>query len=190
MSQALLFKKRRRREFSGVQEGKRNYGFVANVHGPSWFWSGCALRAPSSVVSSHASQTRCLTEKRALAATSRGLEASGCWWVSRTQGGGDTILCLPHLDPHGHILSFLMVFHPLHECNRCNWTAWPSADATPQTWEVKEKAPKYTHTDGDWKKRKYKAERGKEMLAWKQADMITQIQSLRRKCCFSCCQDD
>lgn len=81
-------KKRRRREFSGVQEGKRNYGFFANVHGPSWFWSGCALRAPSSVVSSHASQTRCLTEKRALAATGGGLEASGCWWVSHMQGVG------------------------------------------------------------------------------------------------------
>lgn len=64
------------REFSGVQGGKRNYGFFANVHGLSWFWSGCALRAPSSVVRSHASQTWCLTEKRALAGTSRGLDAS------------------------------------------------------------------------------------------------------------------
>ena len=91
MSQALLFKKRRRREFSGVQEGKRNYGFVANVHGPSWFWSGCALRAPSSVVSSHASQTRCLTEKRALAATSRGLEASGCCGGLAALKGGLTL---------------------------------------------------------------------------------------------------
>lgn len=61
--------KSQQREFSGVQEGKRNYGFSASVHGLSWFWSGCALRASSSVVSSHASQTRCLTEKRALAAT-------------------------------------------------------------------------------------------------------------------------
>lgn len=42
-------------EFSGVQEGKCNYGFSANVHGPSWFLSGWAVRAPRSVVSSHAS---------------------------------------------------------------------------------------------------------------------------------------
>lgn len=85
---SVVTKRRRQREFSGVQEGKRNYGFLANVHGPSWFWSGSALSAPSSVVSSHASQTRCLTEKRALAGTSRGLEASGRWWVSHMQGGG------------------------------------------------------------------------------------------------------
>lgn len=49
-----------------------------------------ALRASSLVVSSHASQTYCLTEKRALAVTSRGLEASsGCRWVSHMQGVGD-----------------------------------------------------------------------------------------------------
>lgn len=141
----------RQREFSGVQEGNCNYGFFANVHGPSWFWSGCSLRAPSSVVSSHASQTQRLTEKRALAATSRGLDASGCWWVSHMQEG-DNILYPRHLKPLGHILSFLKGFHPLCECNRCNWPAWPRAGATPQTWEVKEKAPKYTQMMAtEWK---------------------------------------
>lgn len=125
------------------------------MHGPSWFWSGGSLRAPRSVVSSHASQTQCLTEKHALAATSRGLEASGCWWVSHMQEG-DNILCPLHLNPLGHILSFLMGFHPLHECNRCNWPARPKADATPQTWEVREKAPKYTQMMAT--ERKYKTE--------------------------------
>lgn len=35
-----LFFLSQQNEFSGVQEGKCNYGFSANVHGPSWFLSG------------------------------------------------------------------------------------------------------------------------------------------------------
>lgn len=99
-------KERRQRDFSGAQEGNCNYGFSANVRGLSWFWSGCSLRAPRSVVSSYASQAHCLMEKRALAATGRGLEASGRCWVSHMQEG-NSIPCPLHLNPLGHIPSFL-----------------------------------------------------------------------------------
>lgn len=63
-------RERQQREFSGAQEGNCNYGFFANVRGPSWFWSACSPRTPGSLVSSHASQAQCLTEERALAAAS------------------------------------------------------------------------------------------------------------------------
>ena len=145
---SFVRKKKVNRDFSGVQEGKRNYGFSSNVHGPSWFWSSCALRAQSSLVSSHASQTRCLTEKRALAVTSGGLEArSGCRWVSHMQGGlGVTPSSAFRIwiitTTFSNSLWFFTLFTNVV---RCNWPAWPRADAMPQTWEVIEKTPKYTH---------------------------------------------
>lgn len=75
------------------------------MRGLSWFWS-------DSLVNPHASHTRCLTGKRALALTSGVLEASsGCRWVNHKQGrfrggGGYTIQCFSasgSLQPHSPI---------------------------------------------------------------------------------------
>lgn len=105
-----------------MQEGNCNYGSPANARGASWFGSGCSLKVPRSLVSSHASQARRSMEKRALAATSGGLQASGCCSVSHMQKC-DCIPCPGHASPLGGVPSLLRASQPLGECNRCNWPA-------------------------------------------------------------------
>lgn len=139
---------------------------------------------PSSVVSSHASQSRSLTEKRALAVTSGVPEASSsCWWVSRMQqeGGGLHHPLLFRIwiftTTFSHSFWFFTLFTNVA---RRNWPAWPRADATPQTWEVREDFKIYTHqhthtythtwTAEEIKKRREREstkQTEKEKLAWK-----------------------
>lgn len=102
-----------RREFSGVQEGNCNYGSSANVRGPSWFWSACSLRTPSSLVSPHASQAPVLNGRTCSGSGQHEAwkPAGACGWA--TCKTVTTFFCPPHSNPHGHIPScwfFLFLF--------------------------------------------------------------------------------
>lgn len=190
-----------RREFSAVQEGNCNYGSSANVRGPSWFWSACSLRTPSSLVSPHASQASVLNGRTCSGSGQHEAwkPAGACGWA--TCKTVTTFFCPPHSNPHGHIPScwlflFLFPFSFFIRALSVNVTAAVGPPgppeptpryATPHTWEVRREASKI-HTDDGERQRSKKTEWEGD-TGWKQADVITQMQSLGRKC-ISGCQDD
>lgn len=102
-----------RREFSGEQEGNCNYGSSANVRGPSWFWSACSLRTPSSLVSPHASQAPVLNGRTCSGSGKHEAwkPAGACGWATCKRV--TTFFCPPHSNPHGHIPSCFFFCWPL-----------------------------------------------------------------------------
>lgn len=154
------------REFSSAQEGNCNYGFFANVRGPSWFWSACSPRTPGSLVSSHASQAQCLTEERALAAAST-RPASQRVPVGEPHARGWQH-SLPSASESSRAHSLVVFFSPLFALSM-NVTAVigrPDPEQTPRhrlgrsDWSLQ-------NTHRWWQEKESQKPNGKEILAWK-----------------------
>lgn len=161
-----------RREFSGVQEGNCNYSSSANVHGPSWFWSACSLRTPSSLVSPHASQAPVLNGRTCSGSGQHEAwkPAGACGWTTCKRV--TTFFCPPHWNTHSLVyFFFLCVPFPFfaHSSNVTTAMGPPG----PRSWRRAtphhtlgrsgEKPPKYTQMMA--RDREARKPKGKEILA-------------------------